>query len=238
MTRSIETSRARGFTLIEVLIAVAVLAMISTLLYGSFSSLERTRSGESRLADRYHQGRSALRRMAHELRGSYLSLHAPNDPNLVVTTTAFIGTRDTPAARIDFNGFVHRRLDRDAKESDQAEISYFGSPNPDGSGEIDLVRRSTPRLDLEPDRGGRVQVMATDIDLFDASYLDAASGQWTDQWDSTQALEQQNRLPLQVRLLLVLNGGMRRSAGRSRAPLRFVTKVMLALRDPLTFAME
>jgi hypothetical protein len=80
--------------------------------------------------------------------------------------------------------------------------------------------------------------VATDIDLFDLSYLDAATGQWTDQWDSTQALEQHNRLPLQVRLLLVLNGGMRRSVDRSRAPMRFITKVALAMRDPLTFAVE
>jgi len=41
-----------------------------------------------------------------------------------------------------------------------------------------------------------------------------------------------------VRILLMLNGGMRTSAERSPQPLKFVTKVALALRDPLTFAVE
>ena len=229
---------ARAFTLIELLIAIAVLAMITTLLYGAFDGLERTKEGVTRVADRYHQGRATLQRIAYELGGAYISAHAPPDQNLVAIRTAFVGTRDMPVARVDFNSFSNRRFDKDSKESDQAELSYFGSPNPDGSGEIDLARRISSRLDLEPERGGRVEVMATDVDLFDLSYLDAATGQWTDKWDSTQALGQHNKLPLQVRVLLVLNGGARSSVERSRQPLRFITKVALAMRDPLTFAVE
>jgi general secretion pathway protein J len=214
------------------------LALISGLLYGAFDGLQRTKDGVSRLTERYHEGRSSLQRMAYELGSAYLSLHAALDQSLVVSKTAFIGTHQTPLARVDFNSFCNRRLDKDAKESDQAEISYFGSPNPDVSGQIDLARRISSRLDLEPEHGGRVQVLATDVDLLDMTYLDAATGQWTDKWDSTQALGQHNQLPIQVRILLVLNGGMRASADRSQQPLRFVTKVELALRDPLTFGIE
>ncbi len=230
--------RDAGFTLIELLIAIGVLAMVTMLLYGAFDGLERTKEGVTRLSDRYHQGRAALQRIAYELSGAYISAHAPPDQNLVAVRTAFIGQRDTPAARVDFNSFSNRRYDKDAKESDQAEISYFGSPNPDGSGQIDLARRISARPDLEPERGGRVEVLATDLDLFELDYLDAATGDWTDKWDSTQALGQHNKLPLQVRVLLMLNGGARTSAERSRQPLRFITKVALALRDPLTFAVE
>jgi general secretion pathway protein J len=233
-----QRARDAGFTLIELLIAIGVLAMVSMLLYGAFDGLERTKEGVTRLSDRYHQGRAALQRIAYELSGAYISAHAPPDQNLVAVRTAFIGQRDTPAARVDFNSFCNRRYDKDAKESDQAEISYFGSPNPDGSGQVDLARRISPRLDMEPERGGRVEVLATDLDLFELDYLDAATGEWTDKWDSTQALGQHNKLPLQVRVLLMLNGGARTSAERSRQPLRFITKVALALRDPLTFAVE
>jgi general secretion pathway protein J len=239
---SLQRMRARahasGFTLIELLIAIGVLAMISMLLYGAFDGMQRTKDGVTRITDRYHEGRAALQRMAYELSSAYISAHAPPDQNLVAVRTAFIGVRDTPAARVDFNSFSNRRFDKDAKESDEAEISYFGSPNPDGSGQLDLARRISPRLDLEPEHGGRVEVLATDMDLFELNYLDAATGEWVDKWDSTQPLGQHNKLPLQVRVLLVLNGGARTSADRSRQPLRFITKVALALRDPLTFAVE
>jgi general secretion pathway protein J len=228
----------RGFTLIELLIAIGVLAMISMLLYGAFDGLERTKEGVTRISDRYHQGRSAIQRIAYELSGAYLSAHAPPDQNLVAVRTSFVGVRDTPAARVDFNSFSNRRFDKDSKESDQAEISYFGSPNPDGSGELDLARRISPHLDLEPERGGRVEVLATDIDMFELNYLDPQTGVWVDKWDTTQGLGQLNKLPLQVRVLLLLKGGSRTSAERSRQPLRFITKVALALRDPLTFAVE
>ncbi|HTV20195.1 MAG TPA: prepilin-type N-terminal cleavage/methylation domain-containing protein [Polyangiaceae bacterium] len=231
-------ARASGFTLVELLIAIGVLAMVSMLLYGAFDGLERTKAGVTRLSDRYHEGRAALQRIAYELSGAYISAHAPPDQNLVAVHTAFIGVRDTPAARVDFNCFCNRRFDKDAKESDQAEISFFGSPNPDGSGEIDLARRISPHLDVEPEHGGRVEVLASNLDLFELNYLDAATGEWTEKWDSTQALGQKNKLPIQIRVLLMLKEGARSSAERSRQPLRFITKVALALRDPLTFAVE
>ncbi len=236
--RSRERRQASGFTLIELLIAIGVLSMISMLLYGAFDGLGRTREGVTRLGERYHEGRSALQRIAHELSAAYLSAHAPPDQNLVAVRTAFIGTDGSPAARVDFNSFSHRRFDKDAKESDQAELSYFGSPNPDGSGQTDLARRVTPRLDTDPEHGGRVEVLATNLDAFELSYLDAATGLWTDKWDSTQALGQHNRLPLQVRVTLILAGGMRPSTDRRPEALRFVTKVALAMRDPLTFGVE
>jgi general secretion pathway protein J len=231
-------SAAAGFTLLELLVAISILALISLLLYEAFDGLQRTKDGVTRLSDRYHEGRGAIQRMAYELSSAYLSLHAPPDQNLVAMRTAFIGTRSSPAGRVDFDSFCHRRYDKDVKESDQAEISYFGSPNPDGSGQVDLGRRMSARLDLEPAHGGKVEVLATDIDLLEFNYLDAATGLWTDKWDSTQALGQHNQLPLQIRILLVLRDGVRSSADRSRQPLRFITKVALAIRDPLTFGVE
>jgi general secretion pathway protein J len=139
---------------------------------------------------------------------------------------------------VDVTSYSHRRYDKDAKESYQAESSKFGSPNPDGSGQIDLARRISARLDLEPAHGGKVEVLATNIDVFELNYLDPTTGLWTDKWDSTQALGQHNQLPLQMKILLVLRDGIRDSIDRSRQPLRFITKVSLALRDPLTFGVE
>ena len=230
--------RGAGFTLVEVLVAVSVLAMISLLLYGAFAGMRRSKEGVQRVTDRHHEGRQAMRRIARELSSAYISKHVPLDESLVATQTAFIGSRGTPADRLDFASFSHRRLDRDSHESDQVEISYFGSRDPKDRDKIDLVRRASPRIDVEPERGGRVEVLATDIDLFDLEYLDPLTGRWQETWDTTQAIGQADRMPLQVRVVLVLNGGRRAKAGRGRDVIRLTTKVAIPIRNPLTFAIQ
>jgi len=93
-------------------------------------------------------------------------------------------------------------------------------------------------IDLEPERGGRVEVLATDIDLFDLEYLDPMTGQWSETWDSTSSIGQQNRMPMQVRVILVLNGGRRSAIDRGQRPIKLVTKVDLPMLRPLTFAYQ
>jgi general secretion pathway protein J len=225
-----------GFTLIEVLISIAILAAITSLLFGAFSAMKRSKDGLSRVQDRQREGRLAMARIARELQSAYLSAHMPLNQALLVQKTIFKGERGTPADRVDFTAFANQRLDKDSHASDQCELSYFGSPNPDGSGTTDLVRRIDTEIDLEPTKGGRIEVLATDIDLFDLQYLDAQTGQWQESWDTTQATGQPDRLPLQVRVILVLNGGARASSDRSHGTIRLVTKVGLNILQPLTFA--
>jgi len=82
-----------------------------------------------------------------------------------------------------------------------------------------------------------VDVLATDIDLFDLQYLDPLSGNWVDTWDTTQTLTgQPSRLPVQVRILLVLNGGSRQGYDRGQGTIRLVSKVSLPIDNALNFA--
>jgi general secretion pathway protein J len=226
----------RGFTLIEVLISIAILAAITSILFGAFSALKKSKDGISRLQDRQREGRLAMARITRELQSAYISAHVPLNQALIVQKTIFKGERGTPSDRVDFTAFANQRLDKNAHVSDQCELSYYGSPNPDGSGTNDLVRRIDTEIDLEPTKGGRVEVLATDIDMFDLQYLDAQTGQWQENWDTTQTTGQPDRLPLQVRVILVLNGGARASADRGRGTIRLVTKVGLNMLQPLTFA--
>ncbi|MGE3673976.1 MAG: type II secretion system protein GspJ [Polyangiaceae bacterium] len=225
-----------GFTLLELIVAITILALISMLLYGAFSGLRSTRDGVVGVSGRYHEGRSAMQRIARELQSAFLSFNRPIDQSLVTRETLFKGSRGSPSDRVDFTAFAHRRLDRDAHESDQCELSYFGSEDPKQRAVTDLVRRESAVIDLEPDRGGRVQVLATDIDLFQLEYLDPFTGRWTEQWDSSQSIGQTNRLPYQVHITLVLNGGQRSSKGRARQTIKFDTKVMIPIQSPMDFA--
>ncbi len=228
----------RGLTLVELLVAMSVLALLSVLIYSSIDGMRRSREGVQRITDRYREGRIAMNRMTRELQSAYLSEHLPLSPALQATRTAFIADPGSPTDRLDFNSLAYQRLDRDSKESDQMEVSYFGSRDPNRRGVVDLVRRVSPLLDDKPEQGGRVEVLATDIDLFDLKYLDPMTGMWRDEWDSTSAMREAGRLPLQVHITLVLNEGMRAGSTRSRGTIRLTAKVPLHISGPLNFAIK
>lgn len=232
------SSRLRGFTLIELIVAITVLAFVTILLYGAFSSMKSSRDGLARIQDRYREGRIAMARIARDLESAYLSQHVPISPALQVEKTAFVGKVGIPAHRVDFNAFSNIQRDRNAHVSDQIEVSYFSSEDPEKPGVQDLVRRSSEYPDNEPGKGGRVEVLATDIDLFTLEYLDATTSLWTETWDTTQATGQTNRLPVQVRIRLVLKQGTRSKSDTGRGTLKFETTVSLPIQQPLSFAVQ
>lgn len=225
-------AHARGMTLLEVLISVSILALVATLIYGAFDGMARSRAGLSQLNDRYHQGRAAIGRMSRELQSSFLSLHQPMVLTNSVRTTVFIGTNSGTSDRVDFTSFSHKRLTQNAHESDQNELSYFLARDPDRGDKYDLVRREAREIDLDPTKGGTVNVIAEDVESFDVSYLDGLTHEWTESWDSTQAAGQFNRLPLQIKIRLVLRGG------RNGLPLKLQTKVPMPMQTAVSFARQ
>jgi general secretion pathway protein J len=62
-----------GFTLVELLVAIAVLSMISILIYSAFSNMRLNKEGIQRVGDRYREGRMAMARITRELQGAYIS---------------------------------------------------------------------------------------------------------------------------------------------------------------------
>jgi general secretion pathway protein J len=198
--------------------------------------MRRTKVGLERVSDRYREGRTAMARMTRDLQSAYISTHLPINASMAVLKTSFIGKGGASSDRIDFNSFANIRRDRDSHVSDQAEISYFASQNPENSEVTDLVRRISEYPDAEPTKGGRVEVLCTNIELFELEYLDPQTGSWTETWDTTQAAGQPNRLPLQVRINLVLKGGRRAKDSYDQGTLRFQTQVPIPIQGALNFA--
>lgn len=216
-------------TLLEILVSLGVMAMISLMIYGAFDSMGRGRRGEALRSDRARQGRDAIDRIARELQSSFLSMHQPISPHLQTRRTAFIAKSSAQYDRVDFTAFAHRRVTRDAKESDQAEIGFFVVNDPDVEGKMDLVRREQAPIDYDPNRGGVVNVLAEDVESFELKYLDPLTGTWVETWDSTQAAAQFNRLPVEVRIELKMK------AVRNTPEFRYVTKAMIPITQPLRF---
>lgn len=218
----------RGLTLLEVMIAVAVLTLVSVLVYGAFSTITRGKQAASQLSERYRIGRVAMTRISREVSMAFLSLHNATIPVLNTRVTTFTGRTN----RVDFTAFAHRRLLKDAHESDQCELSFFTVTNGKKSNQLDLARREQNIIDDQPGKGGVVNILVDDVDTFALRYLDPMSGLWTESWDSTSAAGQLNRVPLQVEIYLVLRGG---PAGE---PIRLRTKTRLEMLQPLAFALK
>jgi general secretion pathway protein J len=216
-------------TLLEILVSLGIMAMISLLIYGAFDSISRGRRGEAMRADRARQGRDAVERIARELQGAFLSMHTPVVPALITRQTGFIAQNSSQFDRVDFTSFAHRRVTKESKESDQAEIGYFVVKDPEVDGKMDLVRREQAPIDFEFKRGGVVNVLAEDVERFDLRYLDPLSGQWVESWDSTLLTAQLNRLPLEIRIELELK------PVRNTPPFKYVTKIMMPIQQPLKF---
>jgi general secretion pathway protein J len=200
MTRS----RA-GMTLIEVMVAMSMFAAVGALVYGGFAQTSRAKKVLEGELDRYHEIRVTLERMVKELSMAYVSIHQNQSASLQTMRTQLVGKDSGFGDRLDFTSLSHTRLYRDAKESDQNELSYFLTDAPDGDGKV-LARRMQPRIDDHPDEGGRVEIMLENVLEFDVEYLDPVTWEWLKSWDTTSGTGQANRLPAQVKIMITVPG--------------------------------
>ena len=189
----------RGFSLIEALVSVVILAMIGTLSFSTFARAMAARDRATLITDRYHSARQAMGRMAREISMAYLTHN--RDCADARTLTTFVAKRQANGARLDFTSFSHVKMRGDAKESDQNELSYFVAPDPKISGMHNLMRREQNRVDERPTEGGRIQILANNVEELSFTFYDAKADQWQDEWD-TAGRDTKDRLPKFVRIKL------------------------------------
>ncbi len=190
-------------TLIEILVAVVMLSMIGITIATATSQTTRTRDIITASHDRFHQVRVAFDFLSRDFSSAFLSKHrATVEPT---HDTIFIGQNSGDEDRIDFASFTHQRRYLDVDESDQCEVGYFLADDPDEHDQMNLVRRESPILDLEPLEGGQYLILVEDVVAFDLQYFDLAMNEWQDEWDTTEATGESDILPQQVRIKLVVH---------------------------------
>jgi general secretion pathway protein J len=217
--------RARGFTLVEVMIAVGITAVMAMMTVGALRSLDRSTEIARLQDERYGAVRLALTRLSREISVAFISDNYDRNSQRALRErpTLFVGKEDT----LLFTAFAHVRLYRDAKESDQSVIEYTLESDPDHSGEKAVFRREKVRLDEEPDRGGRKSLVADRIASLRFAYWDTKRKEWVNEW-STRRLDHTDELPARVRIELEVTA----PGGGTE---KFVTETRLEItRKPLT----
>ena len=213
----------------EVMIALAVLAVISTLIWSAFSQSSSNRKVIEKSLDRYHQVAVAFEKIAGDLSMGHLSRNTgPVEKSSFTEQADFLGRNEDPDT-LDFTTFSHQRRFLDAKEGDRCEVGYSVEEDDEKKGMHNLVRRETTRVDDKPERGGKYTVLVEDVVSFDLEYYDMAMDKWEKEWDTTQATGFQGRLPLQVRVYLTVYDEYDREVD-------FATQITLDLQMPVIFS--
>jgi len=215
------TRTPRGFTLLEVMIAVAITAVIGSMAAGVYQQVDRAASAARDQGERYAGARLALTRMSRELSMAFLSNHY-DSARFRDRPTLFKGESD----QLLFSTMAHVRLAQDAKESDQAMVEYLVERDP-VSGKDALFRREKVRIDDEPDRGGRKDLVATHVKGISLQYWDLKRKEWVREW-STRTPEKLNELPTRIRIALEIV----LADGRTE---KFTTQARVAITTPLEF---
>jgi type II secretion system protein J len=192
---------AEGFTLLEVLVATVILAIVLTIAYSVFSSTYSALHQLDPDKDHFHVARVILDRMADEIQSAYYR------PGLQYT--GFVGINDekedAPWDSLTFSSMANfywiRRVEGIA-ESDFLKISYTLVED---ETENRLIRRQNPSLgpfedDFEEDgsSGRGVHQLADGVWGIDFRYFTGT--EWVEEWNSAES----EGLPRAVEVQLIL----------------------------------
>jgi general secretion pathway protein J len=194
---------AAGFTLIEIMLALAILAFLTTIMWGAFSQTANDKRNLEAAQERLHTVRVALMRMSRELEMAYLS--DQENTALAYKRTFLTSSSHRDVDELSFSSFAHQRLRAGLAEGDTAVITYFGEPDPDDRRVINLMRRETKRLQAEDPKtiAGEAYVLCPDVVRVKFDFYDHKKKEWESEWSTVNASGAQY-LPTHVRITLTV----------------------------------
>jgi general secretion pathway protein J len=199
-------SRQAGMTLLEVMLAIAILAVMMTLAWKTIANTSETKKVFEAYEERNHELRMALARVVRDFEHAYLSSN--EDRNAAHPRTMFIAKSSMRLPEIRFSTLDHRVLWADANESEQTVISYVPHDSPDHPGVVDWIRREQRRMSNEPPESepADYDVLVHDIAAVKFQFWNWKNNDWQDTWDTTQADGQKGWLPSRVRITVTVKG--------------------------------
>lgn len=174
MTHPLPKPSVRGFTLIELVVAAGLLALMGLILGTSISAVMGAIHDNREMQDRYHHARVALGRMQREIGMAYLSKHQGENKT---TKTVFIGKPD----QLLFTYMGHMKISRGGIESDQGVVEYVLEKQA-GADLPSLIRREKVIIDETPEKEGRREVLAADVVKLRFEYWSVDKESWESDW--------------------------------------------------------
>ncbi len=226
--RALRIGTANGVTLLELLVSVAILALVAGAVYGTFSRTLGSRDYAVERARAYTVARAAIDWIERDLRAcSSARLYPSGDPHFVSIGSADGLTSDPKRPLLDFATVTaagtaplagRARLPANAPSlTDQARIVYRLEQEED-SGALVLARYDwRPALAEEPDVTTR-SVVARGVVAVEFRFFDGSD--WQPDWNSRRTGRENGRAPIAVETRVTIKS----TRGE---PLAFVSAVMI-----------
>jgi general secretion pathway protein J len=194
---------SKGFTLLEVLIATAIMAGVVAVIYASFFTTSRNVEQAEQDRDTSDLVRTLVAKLSVDISNAYVQ----PGMNISAPVTGFLGKKvqpDTGNSAIRLDELYLTTLSNwrrpGTKETDLWEVGYYFKQKPDGSGYV-MMRREKRELskDVPFMEGGTEYAMTDRVETLQLRYYSGSS--WTDEWPST------TQLPKAVEISLLLDDG-------------------------------
>jgi general secretion pathway protein J len=178
-------SKNKGFTLLEILLAIALSALLLVTVYSVYFSIARSISSTLETQELMETGRILLEMLKHDIRG----ISGPRFPLVstleevngkVVTNIVFVTS--TPASTNPFRW---------------NKVGY--TLIQDRQGQVIFIKKAAKNPNDNLDELGTVFEVSRLVNSFRVTFFDGTT--WVDQWDSRSA----GKLPKQVRISVELS---------------------------------
>lgn len=231
---SFKFTRHNGFTLVELVVSVALMSIILVSAYLCLSSAVATRKIVDERAEILQNGRVALSLMTGDLRGAW-----PLSKDIqLVGMQRKVGQME--ADNLDFG--THNHTPQNLREGDFCEVSYFVDKVKDASS-YSLMRRRDASPDDKPLEGGARERIASGVKSLKFEYFDGYK--WYAEWGDPQGKAKNQSevvrkantygMPEAVRITLALEGVRKKKKSEDNReenpepPIIFETVVRLEL---------
>ncbi len=193
MSPTVLKKKNAGFTLLELLIAISIFAVLATIVYSSLNAVLSKNNAIKGGVAVFEMAKNCLSRMSQDLTSIYVTqypeyetpnMENPPDPYRIVGEQEFSGAANFPKLR--FASTAHLPISTDATAG-LAEIRYYVEKTEDSDDGYVLKRGDTP-FPYDIDVDGYLEdrndpILCEGIESLDFTYYDA-EGNTHETWDS------------------------------------------------------
>lgn len=218
----------KGFTLIEVLLAIFIFAIVISLIFTAYTGSIRIMNETDNEAGNSRQASIALERMTEDLESiSRSAWIKPVGTGESAPSGRFLGENveidGQSADRIRFLSKARVVFDDQQPEAGVVEISYYLKKADEQQVGLVLYRSETPVLETSPAEGTGGLDLCRDLRSIKITYLNE-NGETVEEWDSASS-ETNNLLPRAVTITL----SFKDPSGDEETVYPFRTSVMIPL---------